>query len=61
MLSLTAMFELNVMWVISCLDMVAALSSIILGRYLERSEQTGKWKETKQISVEFSVFIITQH
>jgi len=61
MLSLTAMFELNVMSVISCLDMVAALCNIIPGTYLERTEQTDKWKDTKLISVQFSVFIVTQH
>jgi hypothetical protein len=58
MLSLTAMFELNVMWVISCLDVVAALCSVILRTQLERSEQTEKWKETKQIRVEFHCFTV---
>jgi hypothetical protein len=33
----------------------------IAGTFLERSEQTEKWKETKQIRIEFSVFITTQH
>jgi hypothetical protein len=42
MLSLTAMLEMNVMWVISRLDVVAALCSVIPGTYLERSEQTEK-------------------
>jgi len=41
--------------------MVAALCNVIPGTYLERSEQTDEWKETKLISVNFSVFIVTQH
>ena len=49
MLSLTAMFELNVMWVISCLDVVAAMCNIILGTYLERSEQTEKMERDKTV------------
>ena len=61
MLSLTAMFELNDMSVISRLDVVAALCIIIPGTYLERSEQTDKCKESNLISVEFSVFIVTHH
>jgi hypothetical protein len=60
MLSLTAMLELNVKWVISRLDVAATLCGTIPGTYVERSEQTGKkCKEIKQINIEFSVFIVT--
>jgi membrane protein DedA with SNARE-associated domain len=59
MLSLTAMFDLNIMWVISCLDVVAGCTvHYLAGTYLERSEQTEKWKETQQISMELSAFFI---
>jgi hypothetical protein len=46
--------------VISRLDVVAALCRIIPGTHLGRNEDTEEWKETKQISLKFSVFIVTQ-